>query len=275
LPSRNGKFTRRPSGAASPSSIAADEVGIALGRGLERGVESRPPEQDPRQLRGEIGLTAALLGLLGALAREVADATGCGAHDDECQERDPVARVGEREPTDRRQVEVVERQRAHNRRRQPEQGTPVDRDSDDDKQVDDPQRDHGREMLERIDHERRQRRPASGDEHTERAGGPLTAQHQRLGSHPFIFLRRRGDGGALLRLGVDLLAAVGVDEADGDRRAGLGSREHQLIGSPPDDHREIVEAKDLGRDVLAIAVSRTGRGVYFCQIAHTGVLSVM
>ena len=152
---RRAIASRRGSGGTAPSSIAAEGSVIASAR--RRAVDPstslglRPGQQLPRQSGGEVGLLAAALGFGGAAASEVGDRAHHHGDRDERRQRDPVARVGDREPADRRDVEEVERGCARQRRRQPQRESPVGRHEQHRRQVDDAQRDRRRHRLQRVD----------------------------------------------------------------------------------------------------------------------------
>lgn len=130
----------------TPRSIAAEE---APGGDRQRVVEVRPAEHRARQLGGQIGLAASAVGLLGTRARELCDQPARRGHDEERHQGDPVSVVGERQPSDRRQMEVVERERAEDRGREAEPDPSPGRDGDHADQVDDSERDDRSEMCER------------------------------------------------------------------------------------------------------------------------------
>ena len=79
-------------------------------------------QQRPGHLRRQVGFTTALLGLQRAAARDRGQRAGHDRRDEEHDERDPVLPVGDREAPGRRDVEVVERQRARERGRDPQPG---------------------------------------------------------------------------------------------------------------------------------------------------------
>ena len=94
--SRSGKATRRSSPSTGRSSIAADGRPSAPARRCAAtGEDARQvlaAQQQPRELRGEVGLAAALLGLMGAVARRLRERARDERHDEEDRERDPVLR---------------------------------------------------------------------------------------------------------------------------------------------------------------------------------------
>jgi hypothetical protein len=108
-----------------------------------------PEQQLPGHGRRQVGLAAALLGLNGARARELGDGRDDERDDDERDERDPVALGGDREPAGGRQLKEVEGGRAEQCAEQAQQRTPVDRDEQHRRQVDDAQRVDRRDALER------------------------------------------------------------------------------------------------------------------------------
>ena len=85
----------------------------------------------------------------------------------------------------------------------------------------------------------------------------------------------RGPGaGRERRSGVDLLARVGVDDADRARRARLRRGEHQVVPAGADDERHVVQAEDLRRDLDAVAVGRACIDVDHGHERHVAAPSV-
>ena len=119
--SRSGNATRRSSPSTGRSSIAADGSRSAPARRCAATGRTRPEvlpaEQQARELRGEIGLAAALLGLLGRDgAPPRASELATSATTKKTASATQFSRVGDREAAGRRDVEEVERQRAGDRR---------------------------------------------------------------------------------------------------------------------------------------------------------------
>ena len=164
---------RRSSSRGAPSTIAADgssnAAAMRSARDGKRRVEPGRLEQHPRELRAEVGLAAALIGLRRPSARDLGDARdGHGGHDVDA-ERDPVLGAFDREAPDRRDVEVVERGRAGDPRRDAEHGAPVRGDEQHGEQVDDAERERRRDLAQRIQQQRRER---DGDDCRREAGRP-------------------------------------------------------------------------------------------------------
>ena len=115
------RCARRPP--TSPSTIRHDgepeRLRDPLRGGGERAGQVGRAEQDARELGGEVGLAAALLGLRGAHARRLGDARGDHRRDEEDRERDPVLRLVDREAAGRLDVEEVEGERADDARARP------------------------------------------------------------------------------------------------------------------------------------------------------------
>jgi 3-phenylpropionate/trans-cinnamate dioxygenase ferredoxin reductase subunit len=76
------------------------------------------------------------------------------------------------------------------------------------------------------------------------------------------------------RLGVSLAPTLAVHEPDRDRRTGLCGGQHQIVGPVADHDSDVLQAKDLWRDVLAVAVGRAGRRIDHGNQRHEGAASV-
>ena len=122
----------------------ADRLGQAPRGDRQPVVQPAAAEQQPRQLRREVRLAAAVDRLRGPRARRLRERAGSQRDGQEREQRNPVAAVGDREAADRGQVEEVERRRARKRRQRTEPEAPIRR-----------QHEHGR-----ADRRRRARRPA-------------------------------------------------------------------------------------------------------------------
>lgn len=81
-------------------------------------------EQQPRQLRRQVGFTPPPLGLLGARARELGQAGRDNGRHEEHPQRNPVLRLDDREAAGGRDVEEVEAHCGRDSRRDPEPQPP-------------------------------------------------------------------------------------------------------------------------------------------------------
>ena len=104
------------------------------------------------------------LRLLGAGARELGERARHDGDDQVHDERHRIRRARDREASRRRDVEVVERRRAGQARREAEHEAPAGRDDQHGHQIDDRQRQDGRRVREREDDQRRGRHQHERDD---------------------------------------------------------------------------------------------------------------
>ena len=185
--SRSGNATRRSSPSTGRSSIAADGTPSAparrceaTGRTLER---SSPAEQQPGELRGEIGLATALLGLLRAMARRLRERAGDERHDQNTASatqfcasaivKRPVGgRWNQLKASAPRIAVAVPSTRA-----------PSDGHHEDGDEVDDDERRDGRDLLQREDDQRGERDAHDrGDDPQPGAGPAVAREAERVAS---------------------------------------------------------------------------------------------
>jgi hypothetical protein len=145
----------------------------ALRDGGQRVLEARPAQQQPRHLRGQVGLLAALLSLARAHARALGQRARHQRRDEEDDERDPVLALGDREAARRRDVEEVEGQRAGQRRGVAEPRAPDRRDEQHGDEVHDAERDDGGDVVQRVDERCRGRDGERRDDDADGGGAPV------------------------------------------------------------------------------------------------------
>jgi hypothetical protein len=149
----------------------------------EDGRQVLPAEQQPRELRGEVGLPAALLGLLGAVTRRLRERARDERDDAEHREGHPVLRLGDREAARRRQVEPVEGEPPEDRGDGAEDRPPADRHQEDRDEVDHDERRDGRDLLQREEDQGGERDAHDrGDEPQPRAGPAVAREAERVAS---------------------------------------------------------------------------------------------
>ena len=161
VPSRSAKTTLRSPASTARSSIAALREAQRLGepRADARQRLLQPPaaQQQPRHLGRQVGLLAALVGLQRALAGDLGQRARADGGEEEDASADPVLPRRDREAPGGRDVEEVERERADDGGRQRQPRAPDRRHDQHDEQVDDAERQHGRDVVERVDQQRGQR----------------------------------------------------------------------------------------------------------------------
>ncbi len=163
-----------------------------LGRDGECRVDARPAEQDARELGHQVRLTAPGLGLLRTGASDLGERARDYGDSQEDTEGDPVLAIRDREPARRGDVEEVESECAEQCREQAQPETPISRDEEHRKEVDDSEGGGGGDDAKRIGDEGRQ---PDGYERNDEARGPgarRLAQQERCPQLHFAFKSRPG-----------------------------------------------------------------------------------
>ena len=117
-------------------------------------IRSRSRVSASSSAQSAIGFLAATLGLDRASTRQAGDGAADDRRDHERGQGNPVLLLGDREAMQRWDLEEVEGGGAGNRGEQSQPQPPHDRDQQDRRQVDDPERDDRRHLLERVDEQR-------------------------------------------------------------------------------------------------------------------------
>ena len=176
---RGGADRRRRGGARPPPTAGRTPrpSDARWSRGRRR--RSVPPSSRRASSGGQVGLLTPALGLASAGAGQFGDGRGDRRRDQEDAQGDVVLGVGDREATGRRGVEEVERQRAGQRRQQPQTQAPVGGDKQHGQHVDDAVGDRRRDLAQRIDQRRGRRDGAEAHQEPRGPGARRVAQQKR------------------------------------------------------------------------------------------------